>query len=184
VVDAMLGNVNVIPPDDQKGAVSGVSQNPFTVIWAVPIDDTSTKRYYLLLNDRRDPLKDYQKARAFGQANDRSYAERQQHPGDYDAMTSQGPINVHDYETLTTSDLGIQLFRDYLREQIKLVQGGKDPAGVFFDPAHRIRTRTQNTIVSATVAGDAEEDREKLIQVGRDVADGDYRRRWAPVRSA
>jgi len=181
IVDALLGNVNIIPPDDQRGDKAAVSQNPFTVIWAVPMDDTSTKRYYLLLNDKRCPLKPYQRARAFGQANDRSYEERQRHPGDYDAMTSQGPINIHCFENLTTSDAGIQLFRDYLREQIKTVQSGGDPLGVSFDPSHRIRTRTQNTVFHALAADGTDEDKRLQMSIGREVAEGDFRRRWAPV---
>ncbi|MGE4241903.1 Rieske 2Fe-2S domain-containing protein [Ramlibacter sp.] len=184
IVDATLGNVNLIPPDDQKGAVSSVAQNAFTVIWAVPVDDTATKRWYLLLNDKRDPLKDYQKARAFGQANDRSYEERQRRPGDYDAQTSQGPINIHAYETLTTSDLGIQIFRDYVREQIRRVQQGEDPDGVSFDPSYRIRTRTQNTVVSLPRVENADEERERLAAAGREVAEGDFRRQWPPARKA
>lgn len=180
IVDAMLGNVNVIPPDDQKGDTAHVSQNPFTVIWAVPMDDTCTKRYYLLLNDKRAPLKDYQRIRAFGQANDRSYAERQRHPGDYDAMTSQGPVNIHAYENLSTSDLGIQMFRQYLRQEIEAVQAGRDPLGVGRDEDRRIRTRTQNTVVRAPQAASAEADRQLLAAVGRDVAEGNYRTQWKP----
>ena len=181
IVDAMLGNVNLIPPDDQKGDRASISQNPFTIIWAVPIDDTSTKRYYLLLNDRRSPLKHHQRIRAFGQANDRPYDQRQRHPGDYDAMTSQGPINVHAFENLATSDVGVQLYRAYLREQIEAVQAGRDPLGVTRDPAHRIRTRTQNTIVAVPRGDGDEAEREVLRRIGRDVAEHDHRRRWPPL---
>jgi hypothetical protein len=145
------------------------------------MDDTSTKRYYLLLNDRRAPLKHHQRIRAFGQANDRSYAERQRHPGDYDAMTSQGPINIHAYENLTPSDDGLRLYRQYLREQIEAVRSGRDPLGVSRDPSSRIRTRTQNTVLRAPAAPSAEADRDRLMALGREVADGDYRGRWTPV---
>jgi nitrite reductase/ring-hydroxylating ferredoxin subunit len=181
IVDAMLGNVNIIPPDDQRGDKPQVSQQPFTVIWAVPMDDTSTKRYYLLLNDERAPLKHHQRIRAFGQANDRSYAERQRHPGDYDAMTSQGAINIHGYENLTTSDLGIKLYREFLSEQIEAVQAGHDPLGITRDPTQRIRTRTQNTVVPAPRTGDDAADRALLTRIGREVAEGDHRQRWSPI---
>jgi hypothetical protein len=179
IVDALLGNVNIIPPDDQKGDKPQVSQMPFTIIWAVPMDDTNTKRYYLMLNDLRAPLKPHQRMRAFGQANDRPYAERQRHPGDYDAMTSQGDINIHAYENLTPSDVGVKLYRDYLREQIKAVASGRDPLGVTRDPAHRIRTRTQNTVVHAPPKGGAEEDRARLSALGREIAEGSQRGQWA-----
>lgn len=180
IVDAMLGNVNLVPPDDQKGDRAEVSQGPFTVIWAVPMDDFSTKRYYLLLNDKRAPLKDYQRIRAFGQANDRPYDQRQRHPGDYDAMTSQGPINIHAYENLTTSDIGVRMFRQYLSEGIAAVQAGRDPVGVGHEDAFRIRTRTQNTVVRAPAAATEAEDRQLLAKIGRDVAEGRYRTTWPP----
>jgi len=182
IVEAMLGNVNLIPPDDQKGDIADVSQRPFTVIWAVPMDDYNTKRFYLMLNDARAPLKPHQRARAFGQANDRTYAERQHHPGDYDAMTSQGPINIHAYETLSTSDLGVKMFRDYLREGVDAVQRGEDPIGVNRSDAVTIRTRTQNTVVSAPAAASAHDDKKLLRKIGLEVADGDHRDRLPPSR--
>ncbi|MEO8754826.1 MAG: Rieske 2Fe-2S domain-containing protein [Casimicrobiaceae bacterium] len=179
IVDAMLGNVNMIPPDDQKGDKPQVSQLPFTVIWAVPMDDTNTKRYYLMLNDARAPLKPHQRARAFGQVNDRPYPERQRRPGDYDAMTSQGDINIHGYENLTSSDVGVMLWRDYLREQIAVVEAGGDPLGVTREPSHRIRTRTQNTVVHAPASGGEAEDQATLAALGREIAEGQQRGVWA-----
>ena len=175
IVDAVLGNINFVAADNQRGVKGGLSQPPFIAIWAVPMDDYNTKRYYLLLNDKRSPLKDYQKARAFGQANDRPYAARQRHPGDYDAQVSQGPINIHDYENLTESDIGVRMFRDYLRADIAAVQAGRDPKGLLRNPAGRIRTRTQNTVIRAPAAPDAHTDAELRRRIGRDVADGNYR---------
>lgn len=181
IVDALLGNVNIIPPDDQKGAKAGVSQLPFTIIWAVPIDDSNTKRYYLLLNDARAPLKEHQRIRAFGQANDRPYAERQRHPGDYDAMTSQGDINVHAFEHLSPSDAGVKMYRDYLREQIQAVAVGKNPLGVSFDASTRIKTRTQNAVVKAPARLVPQEEKALLQGIGREIAESDVRGRWPSI---
>ena len=175
IVDALYGNMNFVAADNQRGNKGSVSQPPFIAIWAVPMDDTNTKRYYLLLNDRRSPLKDYQKARAFGQANDRPYEARQRHPGDYDAQVSQGPINIHDYENLSESDIGIRMFRDYLRADIAAVESGRDPKGLLRDPKARARTRTQNTVIHAPRAATEAEDRELRLKIGRDVAEGNYR---------
>ena len=181
IVDTLMPNVSLIADDHQRADKGGVSQSPFTIIWAVPIDDYNTKRLYLLLNDDRAPLRDGQRIRAFGQANDRSYAERQRHPGDYDAMTSQGPINIHGYENLATSDAGVRMFRECLREGIEAVAAGGDPVGIVRDPAHRVRTRTQNTVLKVPAAPTPEGDEEVLGRVGRDVAEGDYRRTLPPV---
>ena len=48
-------------------------------------------------------------------------------PGDYDAMTSQGPITPHSKEHLGVGDTGIALFRRNLRRGIEAVQCGEDP---------------------------------------------------------
>ena len=181
IVDTIMPNVALVAADDQQARTGGLAQGPFTIIWAVPIDDYNTKRLYLLLNDERAPLKPHQRIRAFGQANDRSYAERQRHPGDYDAMSSQGPINIHAYENLSSSDIGVRLFRDCLREGIEAVQSGKDPVGIFRDPDHRIRTRTQNAVLSAPPAPTPREDAELLNRIAREVAEGNYRRTLPPV---
>ncbi|MGE0315328.1 MAG: Rieske 2Fe-2S domain-containing protein [Lautropia sp.] len=180
IVDAMLGNVNLVPPDDQRGTKAGVSQGPFIIIWAVPMDNHTTKRFYLLLDDSRLPLKAYQRARAFGQANDRPYAERQRHPGDYEAQVGQGAIAIHARENLTPSDDGVRLLREVLRREIRAVAGGSDPSGVHRDLSQPIRTRTQNTVVFAPMAGSKEADRERRMAIGRQVADADYREQWPP----
>jgi phenylpropionate dioxygenase-like ring-hydroxylating dioxygenase large terminal subunit len=180
IIDTVLPNIAFVPPDDQRANKGGVAQWAFTAVWAVPIDDYNTKRLYLLFNDKRQPLKQYQRVRAFGQANDRTYAERQRHPGDYDAMMSQGPINIHAYENLATSDIGLNMFRDFVRAGIKDVQAGRDPRGVVRDMSRPIRTRTQNTVIHAPAATTAAADAELRRKIGRDVAEGDYRRQMPP----
>lgn len=63
-----------------------------------------------------------------------SLAERQDIPGDYEAQAGQGPISLHSEEHLASSDRGIIMLRRLLKQQIKVVHEGGDPAGVFFDP--------------------------------------------------
>jgi len=63
-----------------------------------------------------------------------SEEEHQRMPGDYEAQVSQGAIASHADEHLVTSDRGIAMLRRFLQRQIDLVQDGKDPAGVGFDP--------------------------------------------------
>lgn len=55
---------------------------------------------------------------------------------DYMAWESQGPIANRSTERLATSDRGIELFRQTLKENIEKVQKGLDPLGVIRDPAH------------------------------------------------
>ena len=63
-----------------------------------------------------------------------SIGERQDIPGDYEAQAGQGPVSLHSEEHLASSDRGVIMLRKLLRQQIKIVQKGGDPAGVIFDP--------------------------------------------------
>jgi hypothetical protein len=172
VLDSLLPNFGLIPPSNDIQR-DGLSQRPYCVTWNVPIDDYSTKRMYLMLNDRRNPLKPGQYARAFGQANDRPYADAQRHPGDYEMMTSQGPIAIHGYEHLTATDYGVIALRNLVRESIRAVEEGRDPVGIVRDENYRMRTRTQNTFVRAPRAATPEADVQVLKETGRRVAESD-----------
>jgi 5,5'-dehydrodivanillate O-demethylase len=55
---------------------------------------------------------------------------------DYMAWETQGPIPDRSVERLATSDRGVLMFREVLREQIACVQRGDDPLGVIRDPDH------------------------------------------------
>jgi hypothetical protein len=149
--------------------------------WVVPIDDYSSMRLYLVLNDDRNPLRPAQRARGFGQALDRPYEERQRQPGDYDVTVSQGPIAIHAYEHLTSTDYGVIALRQSLREGIRAVAEGRDPVGIVRDPHARIRTRGQNTIVRAPRAATPEADERLLKNIGREIADGDLLHTLPPV---
>lgn len=54
------------------------------------------------------------------------------------AWMSQGPITPRWTEHLGESDKGLILYRRLLREQMKLVAGGKDPMNTFRDPATNV----------------------------------------------
>jgi 5,5'-dehydrodivanillate O-demethylase len=57
---------------------------------------------------------------------------------DHMAWETQGPIADRTRERLSTSDRGIIIFRDLLKENIKKVQEGQDPMGVMRDPKHEM----------------------------------------------
>ncbi len=104
--------------------------------WVTPIDDTNTMviawRHF---RDGDDPngLTDksqvgYGKTDFYGQDPDRSYEQRQDDPGDYDAWVSQGPRNVHSRESLAFTDRGVAKARRMLRKAIRSLAAG-DPLG-------------------------------------------------------
>ena len=56
---------------------------------------------------------------------ERSYAEGQRLPGDYEAQIGQGPITIHAGETLGKTDTGVAMLRRMIRRGIRAVQEGK-----------------------------------------------------------
>jgi hypothetical protein len=60
--------------------------------------------------------------------------EHRAYPGDYEAQVGQGPITLHSEEHFGQSDRGVLMVRRMLREQLDLLEAGKEPAGVSFDP--------------------------------------------------
>jgi hypothetical protein len=175
ILDVFMPNFGLVPPSDAGGTCKeDTSQTAYVAIWVVPTDNHNSKRLYLRFNDVRNPLRPIQRAMNFGQANDRTYAERQRHPGDYDMMMSQGKIAIHAYENLTPTDYGVIGLRAMLREGMQAVREGKDPLGIRRDPNYRIRTRTQNTFLRAPVGATPEAELAILKDVGRQVADGNY----------
>jgi hypothetical protein len=65
---------------------------------------------------------------------DMTEEEHRAYPGDYEAQVGQGPITLHSEEHFGQSGRGVLMVRRMLREQLDLLDAGKDPAGVSFDP--------------------------------------------------
>lgn len=72
-------------------------------------------------------------------------AERQRRPGDHEMLISQGPIAIHAYENLTSTDYGA-------------IAEGLDPIGLVREEGKRLRTRSQNTVVRVPPAESREAD--------------------------
>ncbi len=159
--------------------VDGSRENIFTRVsatrWRVPIDNTHTLIIGWRHFDKRvDPSnrgkeedvgKD--KMDAFGQTGDRPYEERQRVPGDYDAQVSQRPIAIHALEHLATTDRGVIMFRKLLRQSIRAVAGGKDPA-VPTRTGEHIPTYSHDTILRVPPRPGTD-DRQLLREIARAV---------------
>jgi len=64
----------------------------------------------------------------FGQDGNRSYEERQRIPGDYDAQISiHKGMARHGLEHLASTDRGVIMMRNMIRQGIRAVQNGTDP---------------------------------------------------------
>ena len=104
--------------------------------WVVPVDDASNLtfgiRHFNTLIDphgegRRDLIGAF-RTDGFGQTSDRPYEERQRNPGDWDAQGYQRPVALHGNEHLVAHDSGVVMLRRQLREGIRAVAAGRQPA--------------------------------------------------------
>lgn len=124
----ILPNMNAIA---SVSLAEGVTE---TVGWAVPLDDTSFLCFHVSVTTERRGQFDAVPMTPDGKTwSQMSEAEHQKYPGDFEAQSSQGPINLHSEEHLVRSDLGIGMLRRLMTQQIKLVKNGGDPVGVVFD---------------------------------------------------
>ena len=127
-------NHAILPNFVQAGTLweRGERQHYFTrsalIRWTVPIDDRHCWIFgWRYFNAEVDPhgegdpdavgygMVDF----APGQSGNRTYEEMQRHPGDWDAIVGQRPIAVHALEHLGTTDEGVALHRQLLRQAIR-----------------------------------------------------------------
>jgi hypothetical protein len=117
--------------------------------WKVPIDDTHTMTYEIFFT----PFgKDGKPSDAgfgasvvgtnqdAGRRRARSYEDSQRDPGDEEAQMSQGLIVDRTNEHLGSSDRGVILWRNILKDAMSAVENGMDPIGI-------IREHGKNALV-------------------------------------
>lgn len=103
--------------------------------WTLPIDDTHYRIYVAGRVKEKGELAKF-KSRYNGKTwAELSPEEHQQFPGDTEAQVGQGAITFHSEEHLMSSDQGVSMLRNLLRNQVEIVAKGGDPVGVAFDEA-------------------------------------------------
>jgi len=144
--------------------------------WVVPIDDTNSRKFgWRHFNDKDEILRQgkrdevgWESVDFYGQTAHRPYEERQRNPGDWEAWTSQGPINIHRREYLGRTDEGVVLLRTKLRRDIRAVAAGKPiarPEGTRENP---VPTYGGDTILRIAKSND---DEALLARLQREVAE-------------
>ena len=173
VCDFMPPNVHQFTREIEAATAPKAASRPVIIRWAVPNDDTHTTNFELAQVDPAWGLTAEQVAQpGFGQSNDRSYAERQRFPADFDAQSSQRTIAVHALEHLASTDRGVIMLRKIVRDGIRAVASGQDPFGTQWPAGRVIPTFTQDLVVKVPPAPDAESDRKLLRATGRSVLGG------------
>jgi hypothetical protein len=173
VADFMAPNVHQFTREIEEAKEERAASRPVVIRWAVPIDDTETWNMELAQVDPAWGLTAEDVAQpGFGQSDDRPYAERQRHPADYDAQSSQRPIAVHALEHLASTDRGVIMLRRIVRDGIRAVQAGRDPRELLRQPGAPVATVCQDTVLRIPPAPDPEADRHLLLETGRRVVHG------------
>jgi len=176
VADFMAPNVHQFTREIEEATEEKPATRPVVIRWAVPIDDTHTWNMELAQVDPAWGLTAEQVGSpGFGQSDDRPYLERQRHPADYDAQSSQREIAVHALEHLASTDRGVIMLRRIVRDGIRAVQAGRDPKFLLRKPAPPIATCCQDTVLRIPPEKDPEADAQRLRETGRSVALGESR---------
>ena len=177
--DIIMPNVGQFPSGGNMVEKESFGVRPFLTRWAVPVDDANS--FYIgfcHLNDynhswiRSVSPADYgvDKIPFIGQTGDRPYEERQREPGDYDAVSSQGPIANRKAEHLGTADRGVVLFRRMLAKAIAATQAGETPAVPRVYPQGPVRTYAHEAVVRLPPDVKLDDPR-ALAEAGRRVAE-------------
>ena len=93
--------------------------------WVVPIDENNSRKFgwrHFYEDDTAEGQGDrsqvgWETVDFYGQTAHRPYEERQDNPGDWEAWTSQGPMNGHQREYLGTTDEGIAMLRTRIQKE-------------------------------------------------------------------
>ena len=146
--------------------------------WMRPIDDTHMEMVgWRYLNKQVDPDGRSERSKiGHGRTDvmghteeERPYEERQRHPGDYEAMMSQGPITIHDLEHLNATDTGVAMLRTLLRRGMSAVAEGKRFITPPRDSDEIIPTFAQDTVLKLPPRGG--DDEAFIREVGKMVAE-------------
>jgi hypothetical protein len=101
--------------------------------WVVPVDDHHCVAIaWANFGERGDPIEydnkeGYQRIEA-GEIIDRTFKEKQESPGDTEAVEGMGSISAHKGEHLMPTDHGIMMYRRHIKKSINELQEGADPA--------------------------------------------------------
>ena len=173
VADFMAPNVHQFTREIEEATEEKPASRPVVIRWAVPIDDTHTWNMELAQIDPAWGLTPEQIGNpGFGQSEDRPYDERQRHPADYDAQSSQREIAVHALEHLASTDRGVIMLRKIVRDGIRAVQAGRDPREIVRASTAPIATHFQDSVLRIPPSKDPEADARLLRETGRKVALG------------
>lgn len=145
--------------------------------WHTPVDDTHCILFgWRHFNDEIDLNGDsreedcgYDKIDFLDGQVERPYEVGQRAPGDWDAICSQRPIAVHALENPGTTDLGVYLCRQLLREQVRGKAGPDTSKPMSEDGTETKHSFGSDTTIRVPSLPDRDADRKLIKEMGRKV---------------
>ena len=122
--------------------------------WVVPIDDHHCVALaWANFGERGDPIEynnqeGYERIEA-GEISNRTKEEKQQSPGDAEAVEGMGSISSHKGEHLMPTDKGVMIYRRRTRKLIKDLEQGLEPPQPQKAKGEIVRTNGQDTVLKA-----------------------------------
>lgn len=145
--------------------------------WHTPVDDEHMIIFgYREFNDEVDPEHVGNEAELGvdkfdfldGQVGNRPYEVGQRAPGDWEALTSIGPIAVHGIENPVTSDVGVMMYRKLLRAAVR----GETPKNAIHEKqrtaGQTLHVYTQDSVLHVPERP-GEDDKALLMKMCREV---------------
>ena len=122
--------------------------------WVVPVDDNHCIALaWGNFGERGDPIEFNTKEGCerieAGEIMDRTWEEKQQRPGDAEAVEGMGSISSHKGEHLMPTDKGVMIYRRRIKKLSKDLEEGKDPPKPQKATGQVVRTKGQDTILKA-----------------------------------
>ena len=145
--------------------------------WVVPIDDFNSRKFgWRHFNDKSEVLRrgkredvGWESIDFYGQTKHRDREERLNNPGDWEAWTSQGRINIHKREYLGTTDKGVTLLRNRLRRDIRSIARDEPIEALAGTKEKPIHTYGGDTVLH--IPRKKNEDQQFLSDIQKKVAD-------------
>ncbi len=131
--EVAMPTLRVVPNPRAGVAGANLFGRVESIGWTLPIDDTHFRIYVAGRVRAKGELRRMRSRQGGKLWEELTFEEHRHFPGDFEAQTGQGAVTFHSDENLAEGDRGIALLRQFLRQQVELVAGGKDPAGVHFD---------------------------------------------------
>lgn len=145
--------------------------------WHTPVDDTHCilfgwRHFNEEIDLNGDGCEDdcgYDKIDFLDGQVERPYEIGQRAPGDWDTICSQRPIAVHALENPGTTDLGVYLCRQLLRDQLRGKAGPDSTKPMSDEGAGTIHTFGSDTTLRVPRLPDVDADRKLMKEMGRKV---------------